>query len=57
MVVAAQFHVMGSLQQPLRHLQQHRDLPLLRYKASWLDRLKLGEHKRLNGDSGLKLQL
>lgn len=30
MVVAAQFHVMGSLQQLLRHLQQHRVLLFLK---------------------------
>lgn len=47
-VVAAQFHVVGSLQQLLRHLQQHRVLLLLRYKESWLERLRLGEQKRLN---------
>lgn len=47
-VVAAQFHVMGSLQQLLRHLQQHRVLLLLRWKASWLEILRLAEEKRLN---------
>lgn len=54
-VVAAQFHVVGSLQQLLRHLQQHRVLLLLRYKQSQLERLRLGGQERLNRDSDLKL--
>lgn len=41
-VVAAQFHVMGSLQQLLRHLQQHG---VLRYKAGWLEKPRLGNRE------------